>query len=108
VNAGYGLRRILVDQQGKIKTELQRGEHKSLQTDRVVLAPGTDEEIQLINQMYHWFIDDGLYESEIAARLNAMDVFTDQSRSWTRSTVHEILTNEKYIGNNVYNRISIN
>jgi hypothetical protein len=106
VHAGYGLRRILVDQQGKIKTELQRGEHKSLQTDRVVLAPGTDEEIQLINQMYHWFIDDGLYESEIAARLNAMDVFTDQSRSWTRSTVHEILTNEKYIGNNVYNRIS--
>src|SRR5690606_10024913 len=25
---------------------------------------------------------------------------------WTRGTIHQILTNEKYIGNNVYNRSS--
>ncbi|MFZ6819573.1 recombinase family protein [Undibacterium sp. Ji22W] len=104
--AGYGLRRILIDQQGQVKTELKRGEHKSLQTDRVILMPGPDEEIKLVNQMYRWFIDDGLYEAEIAARLNAMRTLTDLSRPWTRSTVHEILTNEKYIGNNIYNRVS--
>lgn len=38
--AGYGLRRVLIDQQGSIKCELTRGEHKSLQTDRVILTPG--------------------------------------------------------------------
>lgn len=27
-------------------------------------------------------------------------------RLWTRGTIHQILTNEKYIGNNVYNRSS--
>lgn len=27
-------------------------------------------------------------------------------RPWTRGTVHQILTNEKYIGNNVFNRTS--
>jgi hypothetical protein len=27
-------------------------------------------------------------------------------RDWTRATVREVLTNEKYVGNNVYNRIS--
>jgi hypothetical protein len=30
----------------------------------------------------------------------------EHGRPWTRGTIHQILTNEKYIGNNVYNRIS--
>lgn len=104
--AGYGLRRVLVDQSGSIKAELTRGEHKSLQTDRVILMPGPEDETRTVNQMYRWFIDDGLVESEIAGRLNGMKVRTDLDREWTRATVHEVLTNEKYIGNNVYNRIS--
>ena len=33
-------------------------------------------------------------------------VLTDFQRPWTRATVHEVLTNEKYIGNNVYHRTS--
>ena len=37
---GYGLRRSLIDQAGAAKGELARGEHKSIQTDRVVLVPG--------------------------------------------------------------------
>jgi len=97
---------VLIDQSGSVKTELARGEHKSLQTDRVILTPGPDDEIATVNQIYRWFIDDGLLESAIAARLNVMQVRTDLDREWTRGTVHEVLTNEKYIGNNVYNRIS--
>ena len=104
--AGYGLRRTLVDQHGSIKSELTRGEHKSLQTDRVILMPGPEEEVRIINLIYQWFIDEGLTESEIAGRLNGMKVRTDLDRDWTRATVNEVLTNEKYIGNNIYNRIS--
>ena len=104
--AGYGLRRVLIDQNGAIKTKLTRGEHKSLQTDRVILMPGPEDEVRTVNLMYRWFIDDGLVESEIAGRLNGMAVRTDLDREWTRGTVHEVLTNEKYIGNNIYNRIS--
>jgi DNA invertase Pin-like site-specific DNA recombinase len=104
--AGYGLRRVLIDQNGAIKTKLTRGEHKSLQTDRVILMPGPEDEVRTVNLMYRWFIDDGLVESEIASRLNGMTVRTDLDREWTRGTVHEVLTNEKYIGNNIYNRIS--
>ena len=37
--AGFGLRRCLIDQAGAAKCELSRGEHKSIQTDRVVLVP---------------------------------------------------------------------
>lgn len=104
--AGFGLRRVLVDQQGLVKGVLARGEHKSLQTDRVILMPGPDDEIAVINAIYRWFIDEGLTELQIAARLNAQGVMTDLGRAWTRATVNEVLTNEKYIGNNVFNRIS--
>jgi DNA invertase Pin-like site-specific DNA recombinase len=104
--AGYGLRRVLIDQTGSMKSELARGEHKSLQTDRVILMPGPDPEIQIVNQIYRWFIDEGISESEIASRLNGKCILTDLGREWTRFTVREVLSNEKYIGNNVYNRIS--
>jgi hypothetical protein len=68
--AGYGLRRILVDQNGSVKSELARGEHKSLQTDRVILMPGPDDEVRTVNLIYQWFIDHGISTSEIAGRLN--------------------------------------
>ena len=104
--AGYGLRRVLIDQHGSIKSALTRGEHKSLQTDRVILMPGPEDEIRTVNQVYRWFIDEGLVEPEIAGRLNGMKIRTDLDRAWTRATVHEVLTNEKYIGHNIYNRTS--
>lgn len=104
--AGFGLRRVLIDQSGSVKSELSRGEHKSLQTDRVILMPGPDAEVATVNQMYRWFIDEGIPESEIATRLNGKGVRTDLDRDWTRATVREVLSNEKYVGNNVYNRIS--
>jgi DNA invertase Pin-like site-specific DNA recombinase len=104
--AGFGLRRVLLDQTGTIKGELSRGEHKSLQTDRVILVPGPQEEVDVILSIYRWFIDDGLPESEVASRLNTQGVKTDLGRDWTRATIHEILINEKYIGSNVYNRVS--
>src|SRR5262249_34075185 len=38
--------------------------------------------------------------------LNARKVTTDLGRPWTRGTVHQVLINEKYVGNNVWNRVS--
>ncbi|QIL71019.1 recombinase family protein [Diaphorobacter sp. HDW4B] len=104
--AGFGLRRTLVDQGGQMKAVLQRGEQKSLQTDRVVLAPGPDNEVNVVRLIYRWFVSDGLSESDIAARLNNSGQTAEHGRMWSRGIVHEILINEKYIGNNVYNRTS--
>ena len=104
--AGYGLRRVLVDANGVKKGELKMGEQKSIQTDRVVLAAGPDEEVAVVRWIYHRFITDGKLESEIAAELNAQGRLTDYGRAWNRGTVHQVLTNEKYIGNNVYSRTS--
>jgi DNA invertase Pin-like site-specific DNA recombinase len=104
--AGFGLRRMLIDQSGERKAMLKIGEQKSIQTDRVVLVRGPDEEVKIVRWIYRTFIDDGKNESEIAVSLNAKGVVTDFGRAWTRSTIHQILTNEKYIGNNVYHRTS--
>ena len=104
--AGYGLRRMLIDQSGARKTLLKLGEQKSLQTDRVILVPGPADEVQTVRSMYHAFVEGSKTETEIASSLNQTGVQTDFGREWTRSTVREVLTNEKYIGNNVYHRTS--
>ena len=45
------------------------GEHKSIQTDRVILVPGPEEEVKTVRWMYHAFVKTGKPESEIAAIL---------------------------------------
>jgi DNA invertase Pin-like site-specific DNA recombinase len=104
--AGFGLRRMLVDQNRQQKAILKIGEHKSLQTDRVVLVAGPEEEVKVVRWIFTTFLNEGKNESEIAALLNAQGIVTDFGRPWTRGTVHQVLTNEKYIGNNVYHRTS--
>lgn len=104
--AGYGVRRHLIDQAGTPKGELTRGEHKSIQTDRVVLVPGPPEEVTTVRWMYHAFVVEAKSEGEIAKTLNARGVSTDLGRPWTRGTVHQVLINPKYVGDNVWNRVS--
>jgi len=104
--AGFGLRRMLVDQTGAHKGILKIGEQKSLQTDRVILVPGPEEELAIVRWMYDAFLDEGKLESQIASELNERGIPTDFGREWTRATVHQVLMNEKYIGNNVYHRTS--
>lgn len=104
--AGFGLRRLLVNEAGEPKGELGRGEHKSIATDRVILVPGPDDEIDIVRDVYRQFVDQGRTESQIADDLNRRGVLTDLDRPWSRGSVHQLLINEKYIGNNVWGRTS--
>lgn len=103
---GYGLRRMLIDEAGSQKGILVRGEHKSIQTDRVTLVPGPADEIAIVNQIFRSFVDDMQSETMIAADLNAKGIKTDLDRDWTPSVVRQLLSNKKYIGNNIWNRHS--
>ena len=103
---GFGLRRMLRDVSGQHKGVLGRGEQKSIQTDRVILIPGPPEEVEIVRWMYRTFVEERIVESKLARMLNERGVTTDLGRPWTQGTVHQILTNEKYVGNNVYNRVS--
>lgn len=103
---GFGFRRVLIDQSGVHKAILGRGEHKSIQTDRVILDLGPPEEVEAVRRMYRLFVHDNRTENEIAYSLNAEGMLTDLGRPWSRGTVHQVLINEKYLGNNVWNRVS--
>ena len=104
--AGYGLRRQLIDRDQTPKGLLGRGERKSLQTDRVILVPGPEEEITVVRQIYELFVEEGKTEREISESLRGRGIIGEYGRPWTRSTVHQVLTNPKYIGANIYNRRS--
>ncbi|WP_338014076.1 recombinase family protein [Bradyrhizobium canariense] len=103
---GYALRRQLIDEHRIPKADLSRGEYKSLQTDRVILKPGPLHEVHVVQRIYRCFVLQLKTEAEIAAMLNAEGIANEFGRLWTRGTIHEILTNEKYVGNNIYNRVS--
>lgn len=105
-HAGFGLRRMLVDHNGKHKNILKWGEHKSIQTDRVILVHGPKKEVQIVRWMYCTFVEDKKTEKEIAQNLNSRNIKTDLDHPWNAATVRQVLTNEKYIGDNVYNRRS--
>lgn len=104
--AGYGLRRMLVGATGEEKGLLGSGDHKSIATDRVILVPGPEHEIAVVREVYRLFLERGRSESDIAEELNARNTATDLHRPWTRGSVHQLLINEKYIGNNVWARTS--
>jgi len=103
---GFGLRRMLRDVSGSHKGVLDRGEQKSIQTDRVILVPGPEQEIEIVRWMYRTFVEQRIVESKLARMLNERGITTDLGRPWTQGTVHQVLTSEKYVGNNVYNRTS--
>ena len=103
--AGFGLRRMLLDEAGSPKQELTMGQRKSLLTERVILVPGPEEEREIVLWIYDQFIT-GATEIEIAKQLNVQGVQNHFGRPWSRGTVCEVLTNEKYIGNNLFNRTS--
>ena len=57
--AGFGLRRMLIDQNGARKAMLKMGEQKSIQTDRVVLVRGPEEEIKIVRWIFQTFTGEG-------------------------------------------------
>ena len=68
--------------------------------------PGPEDETEVVRNIYRWFVDGGMTEREIADLLNSRGIKWEPERSWTRGIVHQILTNHKYIGSNVFNRVS--
>lgn len=103
---GFGLRRYLIDSNGNPKFPLDLGERKSVQTERVILVPGPVEETSLVKRVYNLFTERQETLRGIAAQLNSQGHKTSSGKPWSATSIREMLTNEKYIGNSVYNRTS--
>jgi DNA invertase Pin-like site-specific DNA recombinase len=104
--AGYGLRRMLVDRAGNHCGVLQRGQQKHLQEYRVVLVPGPPEEVRTLKWIFEQ-IAKGRAPGMIAQELNRRGVSPPTGARWNSPRIRELLGNEKYIGNLVYNRTSV-
>jgi DNA invertase Pin-like site-specific DNA recombinase len=103
---GYGLRRFLLDAQGCRKMELASGQHKNVKTERVTLAPGPPDEVAIVHLVYARFIDEKSSLNAIARELNQIGARRASGLQWRATSVRDLLCNEKYRGNCLYNRIS--
>jgi DNA invertase Pin-like site-specific DNA recombinase len=68
---GYGLRRLLISANGAPKGVLARGERKNIQSDRVILVPGPQDEVRTIRRVFHSFVKERKTYLQIARELNA-------------------------------------
>jgi DNA invertase Pin-like site-specific DNA recombinase len=104
--AGYGLRRMMISASLTAKQTLERGEYKSLSTDRIVLVPGPRNEVECVGNIYKLVTQDRLGPTQIARRLNQECIPYVEGRRWNHDRVRRILTNPKYAGCSVWNRTS--
>jgi DNA invertase Pin-like site-specific DNA recombinase len=104
---GFGLRRLLIDENGNSKGLLKSGERKHLQSDRVILQPGPVRELEIVRNVFHQFVVELKSQSKIARELNRNGLLNQYGRPWTPCSIRFLLKNENYIGNNIYNRKTV-
>jgi DNA invertase Pin-like site-specific DNA recombinase len=104
--AGYGLRRMLVGENGAVKSILQKSEHKWIATDRILLVPGPPDEVETVRSIFRMFVQEKRTEQQIANVLNNLGKTTEFGRAWTGERIRYLLKSEKYVGHNVWNHVS--
>ncbi|TGN90202.1 recombinase family protein [Bradyrhizobium yuanmingense] len=104
--AGYGLRRMLLDDRGKRRGILEYGEQKSLKSQRTILVPGPASEQKVVRRIFSAFVNEKKSRTQIAGELNADGIPNARGKLWTSLTISNTLKNEAYAGHIVYNRRS--
>jgi len=105
-SAVYGLRRQLLDVEGRPKQLLGDGEYKSISKERVVLVPGPQNEIATVRRIFHEFADEDRSPNAITARLNREGIPHLRGAKWRACTVRNILQDTHYLGLQVWGRTS--
>jgi DNA invertase Pin-like site-specific DNA recombinase len=99
---GYGYRRRMISEDGKLKQVLKEGQQKNLKTDRIILVLGPQREVETIRLIFSMAAE-GKHCTAIVRELNRRQILI-HGREWNDVTVLNILTNPKYTGANVWNR----
>lgn len=102
----YGMQRVMLDEKKQRDRVLQPGQRKAIQNGRVILEPGEENQIAIINEIYLLFTQSDCSESQIAGMLNQRGVTSPGGVRWSSTSVHGILSNEQYAGSVVYNKTS--
>jgi DNA invertase Pin-like site-specific DNA recombinase len=100
----YGMRRMLLDVHGRPKQLLADGERKSLATERVILVPGPEKELLVVQRIFREYADENRSLTEIARRLNKEKIPFVRAGTWTTTTITHALERPQYIGTHVWGR----
>lgn len=100
----YGMRRMLLDVNGRPKQLLADGERKSLTTERVILVPGPEDEVRVVQRIFREYADEHRTLTNIATRLNDEGIPFVQGGKWTTTTVLHALERPQYMGTHVWGR----
>jgi len=100
----YGFRRMLLDTTGKPKQILDNGQHKSLATERVILVPGSADEVAVVRRIFHEFADEYRSISSIASGLNDDGILYVNGVKWGANGIRRALKNPAYAGDLVWGR----
>ena len=103
--AGYGLRRMLVSNDGVPQRVLLHGEEKGFRNGRVILVPGPPWEVARVKEIYHLTVSEKKSAKAIARDFNRRGIKCAGVR-WNDQRILEILQNQKYIGWSVLGRTS--
>jgi site-specific DNA recombinase len=65
---------------------------------------GSPDQIRTVRFIFDSYVNDGMGTFKIAEELNSRGWLTTNNRSWSRTTVAQVLKNQVYIGNVVYGK----
>jgi len=102
----YGFHRILLDEQRNPVQILEKGQRKSIQNQRVTLAPGDPEEVAVVCLIFKEFVQAERTSGQIASHLNGQKIPSPGGKRWSASAIRAILENELYVGTMIYNKTS--
>lgn len=100
----YALRRLLLDEVRHPVQTLAPGQRKSIQNQRVTLAPGEQLHVATVQRIFREFTQTLRSMQVIAEQLNRDGVRSPGGGQWDRGKVRHILLNELYVGTLIYNR----
>mgnify|MGYP000627020073 CR=1 FL=1 len=61
------------------------------------------ERAVIICKVFQWYLD-GISKEQIAHKLNKAGVLSNQNKAWRAGGIHYILTNERYIGDSLWQK----
>ncbi len=99
----FGLDRLLVDECRRPKAILRDGQEKSFHGDRVILAPGPEDQLITVQEIFKMYAE-GKSQRDIVRHLNHKGVRNRRGNRWSPANVSKMLANEKYGGTFVYGR----
>ena len=102
----YGFHRLLLDEQRNPVQILEKGQRKSIQNQRVTLAPGAPEEVAVVRLVFQEFVQSSRTPIQIASHLNGQQIPSPGGKQWSPTAVRAVLENELYVGTMIYNKTS--